>query len=737
MRRGILAILALLSLHPTAIVAARTEEKAATPPSVEQLATKARESVVVITTVGRDGRTQGLGAGFVVGDGLIATNLHVIGEARPVQVRLANGQRCEVIAVHAFDRGHDLAVLRVKASGLKPLPLGNSDELRQGQPVAALGNPHGLAHSIVTGVVSGTREVDGRTMIQIAIPIERGNSGGPLLDLQGRVQGIPTIKSLVTANLGFAVPINALKPLLQKPNPMPMERWLTIGALDPADWKPLLGGTWRQRAGRILAEGAGSGFGGRSLCLWQRPVPELPFELTVTVKLDDESGAAGLAFQADGGDRHYGFYPSNGKLRLTRFEGPDVFSWKVVDERPSPAYRPGEWNRLRVRIEKGRLCCYVNDDLVVEAADSGLGNGQVGLAKFRDTRPEFKGFQVGTALAEGRPGKELADRIGKLAREVSLDGPPSPELMKSLRENGAGGLSVLRARALQLERQAGRLRELGTLAYQQSVQADLVKALTGKDENLDLTHASLLVARLDNDELDVSAYRKEVERMGQELARGLPKQADDTAKLAALKKFLFEERGYHGSRSDYYSRSNSYLNEVIDDREGIPLTLSVLYMELARRIGVKVVGVGLPGHFVVKHIAANGKEQLLDVFEGAVALSREQADQRVRGTTGRPLRDEHLAAVGKRAIVLRMLQNLLGIARESRDLRGMQTYLDTMLAVEPSQGPERWLRAMVHYQLGNRTEALADVDWLLEHQPEGVEVPRVEELRRLLIRPGR
>src|SRR4029077_16882513 len=102
------------------------------------------------------------------------------------------------------------------------------------------------------------------------------------------------------------------------------------------------------------------------------------------------------------------------------------------------------------------------------------------------------------------------------------------------------------------------------------------------------------------------SYREQVATMARELAASLPKNADQAAKLAALNKYLFQESGFHGSRSDFYNRANSYLNDVIDDREGLPITLSVLYMELARRIGVKVVGVGLPGHFVVKNIRAKG-----------------------------------------------------------------------------------------------------------------------------------
>jgi hypothetical protein len=131
--------------------------------------------------------------------------------------------------------------------------------------VVALGNPQGLRHSVVTGVVSGRREIDGRSMIQLAIPVEPGNSGGPLVDLQGRVGGIITMKSAVTANLGFAVAVNDLKPLLTKPNPVPIARWINQGQVDPRQWQVLQGASWRTRGSRILVDGEGDGFGGRPL----------------------------------------------------------------------------------------------------------------------------------------------------------------------------------------------------------------------------------------------------------------------------------------------------------------------------------------------------------------------------------------------------------------------------------------------------------------------------------------
>lgn len=704
-------------------------------PSVEQLAASVRKSVVMILSPGRDGKSQGVGTGFVVSkDGLIATNYHVIGEARPITVQTSDGKRHDVTAVHATDRAADLAVVRIEAKDLAPLELADSDSLKQGQTVIALGNPHGLEYSVVGGVVSGRRDIDGQKMIQLAMVVEPGNSGGPLLDLQGRVHGILTLKSLEQAAVGFAMPGNALQPLLKKPNPVPMARWLTIGALDPSEWKTLFGARWRQRAGRILVEGAGEGFGGRSLCLYQRETPELPFEVAVTVKLDDESGAAGLIFHADGNHKHYGFYPTTGSLRFVRFEGPDVFAWKVLEQVKSPHYRPGDWNTLRVRLDKEKISCYVNDQLAIESNDTGLTAGRIGLAKFRDTKAEFKSFRVGKQLAPATVPAEIAARITKSVADIAPEGPPSPKTVEALLPDSTASLTVLRERARLLEQQASQLRQLALAVHARQVLAQLQKLLAAKDEETDLLHAALLLARLDNDEVDVEAYRKEIERMGKELAAGLPKDADDKAKLAALNKYLFAERGFHGSRRDYYHRSNSYLNEVIDDREGLPITLSVIYVELARRVGLKVVGVPLPGHFMVKHVPAKGEPQLIDVYEGGQLLSREEVERKVKATSGGPLREEHLAPAAKKAIISRMLYNLMTVARKEMDGPSMLRYLDVFIGLNPDAAEERWTRALLRFNGGLKEAALEDVDWLLKHDPPEVERKRVEELRRLLTR---
>jgi regulator of sirC expression with transglutaminase-like and TPR domain len=538
---------------------------------------------------------------------------------------------------------------------------------------------------------------------------------------------------LVTSNLGFAVTSNSLKPLLKKPNPVPMNRWLTIGALDAKEWQNLFGAHWRRgRGGHIVVDGAGSGFGGRSLLLSAQPAPSIPFELRVTVRLNDESGAAGLVFHSDGGDKHYGFYPSGGQLRFTRFDGPDVFSWHILHQEPSPHYRTGDWNALRVHVEKDKIRCFVNDQFVFETTDTGLKPGRVGLAKFRDTQAEFKQFRVGKQSGDTVPSPDVTKRITQIAQRLAPDVLPGARLVDSLVPDGAAGVAVLRQRAKLLERQAAQMRALALGVHQRRIQNELAKLVQDKDEDFDLVQAALLIAKLDNEELDVASYRKDIDRMAGEVAAGVTKGMDEKAKLAVLNKYLFTDHGFHGSRSDYYNRANSYLNEVLDDREGLPITLSILYMEMARRLGVKVVGVGLPGHFVVRLIPAKGEPQLIDVFEGGTPMTRADADRKVKSLAGRPLEEKDLAEVSKRAILVRILHNLLGIVTNARDAVATLRYLDTILAIDPDAAQERGTRAMLRYQTGRRQEALDDVDWLLERKPEGLDVDKLREFRRML-----
>ena len=695
--------------------------------TVQQLAVIVKKSVVVVTFRGRDGERQGLGSGFIIDpNGLIATNLHVIGEARPISVELQDGRKFDVTAIEATERSHDLAILRIDAKDLPALPLGNSDDLQDGQPIVAIGNPVGLERSIVSGVLSGRREIEGRTMVQVAVPIERGNSGGPLLDLRGRVHGLLTLKSLKTENLGFAMPVNALKPLLLRPNPVPMSRWLTIGVLDPEEWTALPGGRWRQRAGRIMVDGRGGGLGGRALCLSTIEAPAVPFEMAVEVKFEPNDGAAGLVFHADGGDKHYGFYPSNGGLRLSRFDGPDVYVWKVLREIRTPYLNKTGWNWLKVRVEKDRIQCFVNDELVIEEKDSEYTGGRVGICKFRQTEAEFKGFLVAESIARSQPSTATTDRVATVIAALATDAG-LPDAADKLVADGAEGIELLEEQAIKLELQAARLRKLAANVQLKQTLADFEKTLSAKEGAFDLLRAGLLISRLDNPELDLNAYTKEVERHARRAQAGLPQDASEAAKFAALNRYLFEDQGFHGSRTDYDNRSNSYLNEVLDDREGLPITLSVLYIEIARRMGLNVVGVGLPRHFIVRHEPREGAAQLVNVFERGQLMSKDDARKRFESLTDHPWEERFLNSTPAHLILERMLENLFGTATGVDDAERLLRYVEALLVINPDSSRQRYRRAVLSRLTQRWEQAKADIEWLRIHEPNLSE-KQLEEL---------
>ena len=221
--------------------------------------------------------------------------------------------------------------------------------------------------------------------------------------------------------------------------------------------------------------------------------------------------------------------------------------------------------------------------------------------------------------------------------------------------------------------------------------------------------------------------------MAREISVKLPADADNSIRLDALTKYLFAENGFHGGRSDYYNRANSYMNQVVDDREGIPITLSVLFIELAKRIGMKsVAGVALPGHFIAKYTSEQGEDRLLDVFNGGKPLTRAQASDIVTSYNGARLRDDQLKAATKREIIVRMLGNLLSVAQDTESAISSLRYLDLILAISPDSPVDHLDRARLRLQSGDSIGAKQDFKWLLDNEPPGIDLERITEIYRAL-----
>ncbi len=715
----------------------KAAEESESSDAFADLAERIMPSIVTLSSVGRGGGPWGVGTGFFVEDhGVIATNFHVIGEHREFTVELADGSIRRPTKILAIDRSRDLALLQVENTDAPPLSLGNSDDLRPGQEVLSIGNPLGYGLSVSKGVVAAVRELefgDGRPMVQLAIPIEPGSSGSPVLDAQGEVVAVLAIKS--GGSTGFGVPVGDLRALLKDQRPVSIESWLTIGMLDDEQWTTPFGGHWRQQAGIIKASGMGEGFGGRMTCLLERTIPSPPFDLEVEVRLEDESGAAGLIFESDQSNRHYGFYPTNGSLRLTCFKGPSVFDWKIIQNSASSAYLEGQWNKISVRREEnGEIRCSVNGHTVFKVLDLTLRNGRVGLCKFREPGAQFRNFRIVSRLPANAISPDTRRRAIELSAPLKEAEELSSEILADLASMGSFVPQILLDRADQLELESARIRNSAERVRLLGIHRELA-GLLEEDSSDDsrLLRCALLVAKLDNPHFEPEEYVDRVDRMADQIRKNISSQASSREKLEVLMEEFYAKMGFHGSSLDFHHRGNSYLTEVIDDREGLPITLALLLMEVGRRLDLDIRGLSTPGHFLALHRASeplSNDSVLIDAFGGRL-ITHEEAESLTRSE----LSGKDLESASELEIIVRILRNLLRSAEWDGDLPASLRYLDALIAIQPDDRFHRTLRAMTLYGDEQWEKSLKDVRHLIaSDRDDPTNAPLLEIERRLLDR---
>jgi regulator of sirC expression with transglutaminase-like and TPR domain len=198
------------------------------------------------------------------------------------------------------------------------------------------------------------------------------------------------------------------------------------------------------------------------------------------------------------------------------------------------------------------------------------------------------------------------------------------------------------------------------------------------------------------------------------------RSADSLETLAVINEVLFGDEGFRGNVSDYYDPKNSFFNDVLDRKLGIPITLSVLYMEVARRAGVPVFGVGMPGHFLLKFYEVDGRELFLDAYNSGRLLSPEDCQEKLTEIyNGQiPLDAKFLTPVGKRQILTRMLNNLRSIYMTNRLLKKALAVIDLILVIYPRSSDDVKQRAMLRYQLGFLHGAADELDEYVKMAPE-------------------
>src|SRR5262245_42982591 len=233
---------------------------------------------------------------------------------------------------------------------------------------------------------------------------------------------------------------------------------------------------------------------------------------------------------------------------------------------------------------------------------------------------------------------------------------------------------------------------------------------------LDLAEVCLALARDDYPQLDAEAYLAELAGMAHEVRGRLRGPLSNRG--AQLTRYLFHELGFRGNQKDYYDPRNSYLNEVMDRRTGLPILLSAVAMAVGTRAGLEVVGVGLPGHFVVKAVL-DGEEQLFDPFHGGRLLSVEEAAALVQRVTGQAveLTPALLAPAPLGAIVQRMLTNLEGVYLGREDHARAARVIGRLCQLAPDDLVRRRNLGAVLLAMGRPGQAVGHLEAYLASGP--------------------
>jgi regulator of sirC expression with transglutaminase-like and TPR domain len=264
---------------------------------------------------------------------------------------------------------------------------------------------------------------------------------------------------------------------------------------------------------------------------------------------------------------------------------------------------------------------------------------------------------------------------------------------------------------------------------------ELARLLERDEAEVDLGRAALAIARMEYPDLDPDAYLARLDRIADELRPRVAGEPDPGRVVATISEHLFGTLGLRGNEGDYYDPRNSYLNEVLDRRTGIPISLALVYMEVGKRLGLPIEGVGFPGHFLVRY-AHPLMPVLVDPFAGGVIMDEAACRARLHALYGDEveLTPSMLRSVGARAILFRMLANLKGIyARAEDHARAVRT-VELMLLVEPAATAEYRDRGLLRFRGRDLKNARLDLERYLELQPEAADADAIREQLALIER---
>jgi regulator of sirC expression with transglutaminase-like and TPR domain len=260
--------------------------------------------------------------------------------------------------------------------------------------------------------------------------------------------------------------------------------------------------------------------------------------------------------------------------------------------------------------------------------------------------------------------------------------------------------------------------------------------ITGEEE-INLAKAALLLAKeIEYPDLGVDEYLRKIDLIANGIKGRISGKTDPYLLIEEVNRCLFHEEGFRGNETDYYDPRNGFLNDVLDRKTGIPITLSVLYMEIAHSAGLHISGIGFPGHFVVMYSGVEG-EILIDPFNKGRTLSEKDCEEMLNRIYGSRIRlqSEFLQIVTKKQILMRMLHNLKGIYLNSKNFLKALSVVDMILIIDPYSIQELRDRGLLYYHLECFAQALSDLETYLRYAPKAEDaeviknyIPMLKEL---------
>jgi regulator of sirC expression with transglutaminase-like and TPR domain len=260
-----------------------------------------------------------------------------------------------------------------------------------------------------------------------------------------------------------------------------------------------------------------------------------------------------------------------------------------------------------------------------------------------------------------------------------------------------------------------------------AIRADFERMVKRPESSIELARAALLVAAESDPGVDIDGTLHTLDSWTEELRARLEPGWNNLQKLARLRAFVFDDLKFRGDHRDYYDPRNSLLHEVMERRLGIPLTLSIVFMELGWRIGIPFEGVGFPGHFLVRLTGEPG-ELLLDPFRRGMMITREECRKMLAGLSGGRMefRDSLLDGMSKRDMLARLLLNLKGAYLRANQDEPALAAVDRLLLIHPEDADEVRDRGLLLLRLMRYPEALAALRSYLAARPDATDRERIE-----------